>query len=102
MPKLASIDDQSHTIGLLQDIYLFSTTSLESQESYFTNMSLDHSRFFRLHSTFTRLCNAAPSPASLGCLVGNRPIYSCVLSYLAMNASEAGGDLALIETSLLF
>ena len=23
----------------------------------------------------------------------NRPFYSCVLSYLAMNASEAGGDL---------
>ena len=32
----------------------------------------------------------------------NRPFYSCALSYLAMNASEAGGDLALIETSLLF
>ena len=31
----------------------------------------------------------------------NRPFYSCVLSYLAMNASEAGGDLALIQTSLL-
>ena len=31
----------------------------------------------------------------------NRPFYSCVLSYLAMNASEAGGDLALIH-SLLF
>ena len=26
----------------------------------------------------------------------NRPFYSRVLSYLAMNASEAGGDLALI------
>ena len=33
---------------------------------------------------------------------GNRPFYSCVLSYPAMNASEAGGDLALIETSQLF
>ena len=32
----------------------------------------------------------------------NRPFYSCVLSCLAMNASEAGGDLALIQTSLLF
>ena len=32
----------------------------------------------------------------------NRPFYSCVLSYLAMNASEAGADLALIQTSLLF
>ena len=32
----------------------------------------------------------------------NRPFYSCVLSYPAMNASEAGGDFALIQTSLLF
>ena len=32
----------------------------------------------------------------------NRPFYSCVLSYLAMNTSEAGGDLALIQTSLPF
>ena len=32
----------------------------------------------------------------------NRPFYSCVLSYLAMNASEAGGDPVLIQTSLLF
>ena len=32
----------------------------------------------------------------------NRPFYNCMLSYLAMNASEAGGDLALIQTSLLF
>ena len=29
--------------------------------------------------------------------MGYRPFYSCVLSYLAMNASEAGGDLALIQ-----
>ena len=32
--------------------------------------------------------------------IDNRPFYSCVLSYLAMNASEAGGDFALIQTSL--
>ena len=36
------------------------------------------------------------------CIASNRPFYSCVLSYLAMNASEAGDDLALIQTSLLF
>ena len=34
--------------------------------------------------------------------VANRPFYSCVLSYLAMNASKAGVDFALIRTSLLF
>ena len=32
----------------------------------------------------------------------NRPFDSYVLSYLAMNASEAEVDLALIQTSLLF
>ena len=32
----------------------------------------------------------------------NRPFYSCVHSYLAMNASEAGDDLALIQTFQLF
>ena len=35
-------------------------------------------------------------------LMWNRPFYSCVLSYLAMNASETGGDLALIQSSQLF
>ena len=33
----------------------------------------------------------------LFCSLANRPFYSCVLSYLAMYASEAGGDLALIQ-----
>ena len=28
--------------------------------------------------------------------------FTVVLNYLTMNASEAGGDLALIQTSLLF
>ena len=28
------------------------------------------------------------------------PFYSCVLSYLALTLSEAGGDLVLIQTSL--
>ena len=32
----------------------------------------------------------------------NRSFYSCVLSYLAMNANEAGGDLVLMQTSLIF
>ena len=32
----------------------------------------------------------------------NRPFYSCVLSVLAWIESEAGVDLVLIETSLLF
>ena len=31
----------------------------------------------------------------------NRPFYSYVLSYLAMNANKAGVELALIQTSLL-
>ena len=32
----------------------------------------------------------------------NRPFCSCMLSYLAMNASEAGGDHGFIQTSLLY
>ena len=37
----------------------------------------------------------ADSPLVIGHLILiNRPFYSCVLSYLAMNVSEAGGDLA--------
>ena len=32
----------------------------------------------------------------------NRPFYSCALSYLAMKASEARGDLVLLQTSLRF
>ena len=78
-----SIDDQRYaaltlqslrvTIGLLQA----STTSLESQESYLTAGMLPYNRnvtlqtflsstrdFYRLHSTFARLYNAAASPAS--------------------------------------
>ena len=35
-------------------------------------------------------------------VLSNRPFYSCVLSYRPVNVSEAGGDLALIQTSLLF
>ena len=34
--------------------------------------------------------------------ITNRPFYSCVLSVLAWIESEAGVDLVLIETSLLF
>ena len=30
----------------------------------------------------------------------NRPFYSCLLSDLPLNGSEAGGDLALIQTDL--
>ena len=32
----------------------------------------------------------------------NRPFYSCVLSCLPLSKSEARGDLALVDTSLLF
>ena len=61
------------TIGPLQA----STTSLESRESYLTAGMLPYNRnvtlqtflsstrdFYRLHSTFARLYNAAASPAS--------------------------------------
>ena len=47
------------------------------------------SLIFRLQNALDAKCN-------------NRPFYSCVLSVLAWIESEAGVDLVLIETSLLF
>ena len=72
---------------------VFSTTSLESQESYLTNMSLDHSRVFRLHSTFARLYNPAASPASrlrsAGSLATIPSIWSeSMLQYLSVYLSQ--------------
>ena len=116
MPKLASIDDQRYaaltlqslrvTIGPLQAY----TTSLESQESYLTAGMLPYNRnvtlqtflsstrdFYRLHSTFARLYNAAASPASRlrsagslairprGCDSGN----NCVSNFKIVQARSA-------------
>ena len=83
MPKLVSIDDQRYAALTLQSLRVMigplqaSTTSLESQESYLTAGMLPYNRnvtlqtflsstrdFYRLHSTFARLYNAAASPAS--------------------------------------
>ena len=83
MPKLVSIDDQRYAALTLQSLRVTigplqaSTTSLESQESYLTAGMLPYNRnvtlqtflsstrdFYRLNSTFARLYNAAPSPAS--------------------------------------
>ena len=50
-----------------------------------------------IHNVFASASNLKTLEALM-----NRPFYSCVLSYLAMDASEAGGDLALIQTSLPF
>ena len=72
MPKLVSIGDQNHAGLTSKSMFVarkstpFSTTSLESQESYLTNMSLHDQRFFppAVHSAFARLHNAAASPTS--------------------------------------
>ena len=82
MPKLVSIDDQRYAALTLQSLRVTigplqaSTTSLESRESYLTAGMLPYNRnvtlqtflsstrdFYRLHSTFARLYNAAASPA---------------------------------------
>ena len=39
----------------------------------------------------------APEQLPLSRRLHNRPFYNCVLSYLAINASKAGGDLVLIR-----
>jgi len=36
-----------------------------------------------------------------GCDLVNKPFYSCLFSYLALNGNEAADDLVLIKTSLL-
>ena len=78
-----SIDDQRYAALTLQSLRVTigplqaSTTSLESQECYLTAGMLPYNRnvtlqtflsstrnFYRLHSTFARLYNAAASPAS--------------------------------------
>ena len=83
MPKLVSIDDQRYAALTLQSLRVTigplqaSTTSLESRESYLTAGMLPYNRnvtlqtflsstrdFYRLHSTFARLYNAAAPPAS--------------------------------------
>ena len=80
---IVSIDDQRYAALTLQSLRVTigplqaSTTSLESQESYLTAGMLPYNRnvtlqtflsstrdFYRLHSTFARLYNAAASPAS--------------------------------------
>ena len=78
-----SIDDQRYAALTLQSLRVTigplqaSTTSLKSRESYLTAGMLPYNRnvtlqtflsstrdFYRLHSTFARLYNAAASPAS--------------------------------------
>ena len=96
--KLVSIDDQRYAALTLQSLRVTigplqaSTTSLESRECYLTAGMLPYNRnvtlqtflsstrdFYRLHSTFARLYNAAASPAERrGWLVGN---YYMALSH---------------------
>ena len=97
MPKLVSIDDQRYAALTLQSLRVTigplqaSTTSLESQESYLTAGMLPYNRnvtlqtflsstrdFYRLHSTFARLYNAAASPASRLCSAGSLAISNYV------------------------
>ena len=42
------------------------------------------------------------NPQLVNYLSLNRPYFSCVLNHQAFDYSEAGGDIALIRTSLVF
>ena len=96
MLKLVSIDDQRYAALTLQSLRVTigplqaSTTSLESRESYLTAGMLPYNRnvtlqtflsstrdFYRLHSTFARLYNAAASPASRLRSAGSLAITNC-------------------------
>ena len=57
---------------------------------------LTHSRSFLANQ---KARNAIVGAENL--LNRNRPFYSCLLSDLPLNSSEAGSDLVLIKTSLL-
>ena len=80
-------------------LYFNSSTEISEVRKFYSpiNMSVGINMFMngKLDSSFlTFICARLKFQ--------NRPFYSCVLSYLAMNASEAGVELALIQTSLLF
>ena len=102
MPKLVSIDDQRYAALTLQSLRVTigplqaSTTSLESQESYLTAGMLPYNRnvtlqtflsstrdFYRLHSTFARLYNAAASPASPASRLRSAGSLAIIRIYLA-------------------
>ena len=100
MPKLVSIDDQRYAALTLQSLRVMigplqaSTSSLESQESYLTAGMLPYNRnvtlqtflsstrdFYRLHSTFARLYNAAALPASRLRSAGSLAIISPLITH---------------------
>ena len=109
-----SIDDQRYAVLTLQSLRVTigplqaSTTSLESQESYLTAGMLPYNRnvtlqtflsstrdFYRLHSTFARLYNAAASPASRLRSAGSLAIsnyveyiLSCILILMQTSVQE--------------
>ena len=118
MPKLVSIDDQRYAALTLQSLRVTigplqaSTTSLESQESYLTAGMLPYNRnvtlqtflsstrdFYRLHSTFARLYNAAASPASRLRSAGSLAI-NILLTELSRSVWE-NLDLGRVLTSVL-
>ena len=53
-------------------------------------------------NTLQRLCTTPCKVDRLAAPCFNSPFYSCVLSDLVLAESEAGVDLVLIQTSLLF
>ena len=63
-----------------------------------------HLHFHYVTHDITYLVSLSLQKLHLYChkFICNRPFYSFALSYLAMNASDAGVDLALIQISLLF
>ena len=110
MPKLVSIDDQRYAALTLQSLRVTigplqaSTTSLESQESYLTAGMLPYNRnvtlqtflsstrdFYRLHSTFARLYNAAASPASRLRSAGSLAITKLLAPATSKMTNRGGG-----------
>ena len=87
------------TIGRKR-IDLFSTTSLESQESYLTNTGDFPPPPSPPHSTFARLYNAAASPASRFCSAGSLAITITKVKY-AMSMNQSSNLKAITYKNLL-
>ena len=73
-----------------------------STTQFITCFTTFQSQILKKQCKINQACSSEKHRCKILCWYLNRPLYSCVLRYLAMNASRLGVDLALIQTSLLF
>ena len=81
--------------------------SKEEKQSPFSYLLSDQDCSMAIHAAFGNVLLGSTLAHQLSDLkttntTFNRPFYSCLIGCLALNESEAGGDLVLIQTSLPF